>query len=256
MRIFALSDLHADFEENLQWLRNLSQQDYQQDLLVLAGDISDRLEILEQVFSVLADRFLHVSFVPGNHELWLRGNRHDCSLEKFEDVIALANDCGIETGVLALGRLSIVPLLGWYDFSFGAASRNLRLAWRDFHLCGWPERMQDEQAITEYFLSRNEPYLQHRNDFVISFSHFLPRIDVMPDRIPQDRRIVYPVLGSTRLGEQVKALGPDIHVYGHSHVNRSVMLDGIQYINNAFAYPSERRISRKALHLIHEVPGD
>ena len=74
----------------------------------------------------------------------------------------------------------------------------------------------------------------------------------MPERIPEHKRRVYPVLGSEMLGEQVRELNPDIHVYGHSHVNRSVNLDGILYVNNAFACPQEARISRKNLHCVYE----
>lgn len=72
----------------------------------------------------------------------------------------------------------------------------------------------------------------------------------MPSRIPHERRRVYPVLGSVGLGEQVKQLQPDIHIYGHSHVNQSIELDNIRYVNNAFAYPKEERIARKQLHCV------
>ncbi|MEQ8953916.1 MAG: metallophosphoesterase family protein [Gammaproteobacteria bacterium] len=75
----------------------------------------------------------------------------------------------------------------------------------------------------------------------------------MPKSIPSNRRTVYPVLGSKRLGDQVKRLQSSIHVYGHSHVNQSVEIEGTRYINNAFAYPSENRIARKALHCVYEA---
>ena len=51
---------------------------------------------------------------------------------------------------------------------------------------------------------------------------------------------------------QVKQFNPTIHVYGHSHVNQSIELDGIHYVNNAFAYPSETYIARKQLKCIFE----
>jgi hypothetical protein len=40
-------------------------------------------------------------------------------------------------------------------------------------------------------------------------------------------------------------------VYGHSHVNRDVAIDGVTYINNAFGYPRETRITAKALRCVH-----
>ena len=86
---------------------------------------------------------------------------------------------------------------------------------------------------------------------VISYSHFVPRIDLMPNRIPLERRNIYPVLGSVHLGSQVAKLKPDLHIYGHSHVNQSMVLDGIHYVNNAFGYPSELRITSKQLRCVY-----
>ena len=77
----------------------------------------------------------------------------------------------------------------------------------------------------------------------------------MPVKIPQERRLVYPVLGSVGLGDQLRRLKRDIHVYGHSHVNQSIELDNIRFVNNAFAYPGEERISRKRLHCIFAGSG-
>jgi predicted phosphodiesterase len=53
------------------------------------------------------------------------------------------------------------------------------------------------------------------------------------------------------LEQQIRLLRSDIHVYGHSHVNRRIEIGGITYINNAFGYPSETRIAAKRLLCIH-----
>ena len=82
---------------------------------------------------------------------------------------------------------------------------------------------------------------------------FLPRIDLIPDIVPKERRIIDPVLGSKSLGNQVKSLQPDIHVYGHSHINRRVEFDGTQFVNNAYGYPTEARITRKQLICVYET---
>lgn len=255
MRVFAVSDVHCDYPQNLDWVRDISSRDYRQDVLLLAGDVSDKLALLREVLQLLADRFGQVVFVPGNHELWVQNEESGCSLEKFHAVQQVCADSGVETGLCRFDGLSIVPLLGWYDFSFGAPDRHLRRAWRDFRACNWPQELHNELAITEHFLSMNVDRLDERNDCVISVSHFLPRLDVMPARIPERRRRVYPVLGSERLGVQIERLQPDLHVYGHSHVNQTVRLGGVQYVNNAFAYPDEERIARKRLLCIWDSQG-
>ncbi len=109
----------------------------------------------------------------------------------------------------------------------------------DFHAFRWPEGV-DSEAVTRWFLRRNEDVLDASTGTVISCSHFLPRIDVMPDDIPQNHRLLYPVLGAAQLDGHVRRLNAAVHVYGHSHVNRDVVLDGTRYINNALGYPTER----------------
>ena len=74
----------------------------------------------------------------------------------------------------------------------------------------------------------------------------------MPAFIPKAQRVLYPVLGSVQLEGQLRRLNPDIHVYGHSHVNRQVETDGVSYINNAFGYPRETWTTSKQLLCIHE----
>ena len=73
MRVFATSDLHTDYKENLRWLNELSDSAYRSDALIVAGDISDRLEVIRETLQLLRARFRHVFFTPGNHELWVRG---------------------------------------------------------------------------------------------------------------------------------------------------------------------------------------
>lgn len=256
MRFFALSDIHVDYPENLLWIEAIDNDAYRDDVLILAGDATDDLVLLARVFRELRLKFGSVLFVPGNHELWLREEDVDCSLEKFSVIKKLCKSLGVETDVTHFGEVSIVPLYSWYDFSFGQPGRHLLRAWRDFRECRWPEFLSGAEAISNHFLAMNSDRLMVTNDKVISFSHFVPRIDLMPERIPEKRRIVYPVLGSESLGKQVAQLNPDIHIYGHSHVNRDIVVDDICYINNAFAYPSEERISRKKLHCVLDTSND
>ncbi|MDA0689028.1 MAG: metallophosphoesterase [Proteobacteria bacterium] len=253
MRLYTVSDLHVDYAENLGWVRSLSGEDYSGDRLILAGDITDDMELLRSVLSGFAATFKSVHFVPGNHELWIDRGDYACSLEKFEAVLELCRELDVHVDPYHDERLSVLPLFSWYDFSFGEPGVYLRRAWRDFRACEWPEHLADTGELSEYFLEKNLANLQVENELVVSFSHFLPRIDVMPDRIPEKRRKVYPVLGSMKLGEQVRQLKPDIHIYGHSHVNQQIELEGTTYINNAYAYPKEDRIARKALHCVAEL---
>lgn len=252
MRVFAVSDIHVDFDENARWLADLSSGEYRDDVLILAGDVSDFIARLEWTLGLLAARFRRVLFVPGNHELWVTRDvsvKRYTSLEKFEHIRTVVERSGASMQPQVIDRVLIVPLLGWYDYSFGSPGTKLLEGWMDYHACQWPAHFQ-VQDVAAHFQALNRPPPRHEG-MRISFSHFLPRIDVMPTYIPQEKRFLYPVLGSTKLEEQIRALGSRIHVYGHSHVNRQIEIDGVTYINNAFGYPEETRIAAKQLLCIY-----
>lgn len=252
MRIFTVSDLHIDYKENAQWLNSLSLDDYQDDILILAGDISDNAPLLEHCFKQLSQRFHKVLYVPGNHDLWVTRSPQKDSLEKFAFVQMLAQQSDIGMHEYRQEGLSIVPLLGWYDYSFGTPSDHLKKSWSDFYACKWPHGFT-EKEITEFFIKKNQPLLAVQNNTVITFSHFLPRIDLMPQSIPNKYHFLYPALGSTLIEKQIREIQPKIHIYGHSHINQSVLKENIYYINNAFGTPSESRIALKKLLCIFEI---
>jgi len=254
MRIFALSDVHVDYDANMQWINSLSQVEYVNDVLILAGDISDSAARLERCLNQFARRFRKLLFVPGNHDLWvIRDDKHRNSLDKFRSVCEIAARSGASTAPYHHGRMTIVPLLGWYDYTFGTPETELEGAWMDFYACRWSQAwtMKD---VTQHFLRMNNYQRRDNEEIILSFSHFVPRIDVMPQYLPDFSQKLFPVLGSSRLEQQVRQLRSDMHIYGHSHINRRVKLDGTLYINNAFGYPNETNITAKELVCAYECP--
>lgn len=252
LKIFAISDLHTDYIENRLWLESLSLTAYRNDVLILAGDITHHHQKMDQTFRELRRRFAEVVYVPGNHDLWVTpGTQTTDSIGKLDVVRTLAANCGVQMKPLHLGGVSIVPLYSWYDFSFGLPNSDIVASWADFSVCVWPLGFHPSK-ITRFFLDMNEEALSVKNEFIISLSHFLPRIDLMPSYIPVSRREIYPVLGTALLEQQIRRLGSRIHIYGHSHVNAEVEKDGVLYINNAFGYPYETSITAKRLEIIHE----
>lgn len=253
MRVFALSDVHVDFDANAQWVESLSREEYRQDVLILAGDVSDSLPRLQRCLEAFAERFARVFFVPGNHDLWVvRDQLPGNSLDKFDRVQAMARNCGATVDAEIVDGVAIVPLLGWYDGSFGQPGPELKGIWMDFHACRWPQGWTTAE-VADHFMGLDPEPPQGPRAVTISFSHFMPRLDLMPGFIPPSRRQIYPVLGSRRLDERIRGIGADIHVYGHSHLNRDVVIDGIHYVNNAFAYPYEEAIAARALKCIYRT---
>ena len=252
LKVYTVSDIHVDHKENLRKITDISQIDYQKDILIVAGDISSRLDRVRHVFSLFKERFREVLFVPGNHDLWVRDKSADDSIEKFDRIMEMAAQMGVLTQPAHFGSLSVIPFLGWYDYSFGSPSEKLSGLWMDHKACAWPDGF-DERRVTDFFIEKNQDHLKIKNRFIITFSHFLPRIDIMPSIIPKEHQKLYPVLGSARLEAQIREINSDIHVFGHSHVNLKKEMDGTVYINNAFGYPYEKLVTGKKLLFIHEM---
>ena len=258
MRIFAISDLHVDYKENMVWVRQLSDVDFLDDVLVLAGDVSDRQDRMAEVLACLKQKYARVFFVPGNHDLWVRPKEQSDSLRKFQALMALCDELEIDTSPQDLGNVQIVPLLSWYEKPEESADSLywvkegedplLRL-WSDNRLICWPE---SEDPIAHYMLSKNGVN-ENYDKPVISFSHFLPRQDLIfgsaskPAVSRPLRKDPHPkfnfsrVAGTAALDRQIRKLGSGLHIYGHQHRNRCRVVDGITYISHCLGYARERK---------------
>lgn len=87
MRVYAISDLHTDYEANMEWVRSLSSSLYQPHTLIVAGDVANSLETFTTTMRILKEKFQHVFFVAGNHDLW-------CKSTEGQDVSNIQH-CGV-----------------------------------------------------------------------------------------------------------------------------------------------------------------
>jgi hypothetical protein len=267
MRIFALSDLHVDYPENLAWLVSLSRADYTEDALLVAGDISHDEDLLCRAMETLRSRFRSVFFVPGNHDVWLRGSGHVDSLNKFHALMARCRALGVETAAQRADAIGpwIVPLHAWYVQPHeGAESlyvekegEDLQLRmWADKRAVRWP-RFEGHPGPASYFLSLNDYAMPDDPQApVITFSHFLPRPELMfwteeefaatglAPVDPQPRFNFSRVAGCRALDHQLRDFGSKLHVYGHQHRNRDRLIDGVRYVSHCLGYPREREQGR------------
>ena len=265
MRLFIISDIHIDFEENSIWLQRLSHQEYTEDALILAGDITHDPNNLQNMLADLRRRFARLFFVPGNHDLWLNNGNFNDSLEKLEHVLSLCREADITIEPQRTGEAGdpsavwVVPLLSWYaqphegeDTLYlhkpGEDADNRM--WADNYYIRWPF---NDVGPSAYFYQNTRSIVDQKYDApVISFSHFLPRQDVMfsenrqrdLERIRKfDRNPPFNfsrVAGSTLIEKQIRRLKSVIHVYGHQHINRDRTIDGVRYIAHCLGYPNER----------------
>lgn len=237
MRILAISDLHTDFMENWQLVEQIPETLYREDVLIVAGDIADRTEVIKRTLSLLRSRFKMVLYTPGNHELWVRNRKYD-SVEKLFRVLTLCQNLDIQTAPAKVNDIWIVPLFSWYDLEFdsGPADNELE-GWADFYYCKWPQGIRQ---VYKYLTDLNLPNIKSYDGPVISFSHFLPRIELLPTREKLKFKGLAKVAGCRLIERQIRELRSVTHVFGHSHINRDWEIEGVRYVQNALSYPRER----------------
>jgi len=262
MRILAISDLHVDYRENRDWLAQISNADHRQDVLVLAGDLTDKRDLLERTLESLRPKFAQLFFVPGNHELWDRERAYRDAIAKFEHILERCAALDVCTEPRVVDGVRIVPLFSWYarpeegpDSLFREKAREdpARTAWADDYFVRWPT-FDIKGGPAAHFLARNETRLAYNEGQpTVSFSHFLPRSDLMmrtaaeteregpaiPDANPHFN--FSRVAGTAALDRQIRRLRPAVHVYGHQHRNRWREVDGVRYVSHCLGYPGERQ---------------
>ena len=268
-RIFAISDIHVDYAANMNRVLGLSSFDFVDDLLIVAGDVSDSLTRLERVFSALKSKFAEVVFVPGNHELWIRNDEFPSSIEKFFAVLECCDNQGIHYKPVQFGSKNgvwIVPLFSWYRsdpddlntlFMAKEGEDNRRFRWGDDRFCRWPEEIRPP---ADWFSERNRKTVcRIYENPVLSVSHVLPRRELLFHDVDFARRFsdgtgmlpLHPkdphpyfnfsrVAGCGMLERDIRRLGSRMHVYGHQHRNRNRLIAGIQYVSHCLGNLKEQ----------------
>jgi len=279
-RVWAVSDIHTDAKENLEFMERLDSQAYAADALIVAGDISDDLAVVRRTLRGLRAKFARVFFVPGNHDLWVaRQHNVDGCIDSLQKLRALERICteeGVDTRPQRLlaangagvSDLWILPVISWHCRSFDEEP-DLDSRWQgipraehvcsDYRLCKWPKSLdQTTDSVAVHLDKMNDDWIQDLEEpefsrlsslaagcrepgsAVITFSHFLPRIELLPEK----RYLYFPVLaqfvGSPPLGRRLKRLRPDVHVFGHTHFGWDQEIDGVRYLSPPVGMPRER----------------
>lgn len=197
-----------------------------------------------KVLRLVREKFLHVFYVPGNHEMWIQ-KMHEkdadeaqereaiCndSIEKFFHIQSLCDKLGVHTLPTFVGQgpecVLVMPLFSWYNAQFGDGKASPDLEAFDLQ-CLWPshvapeERGSQQPSIETFFSSLNTCALERLAHWreqelqftTLSLSHFIP----FPEVFPGFKQLRC-VMGSPQLGSQVTTCRSSVHVFGHSHIS-------------------------------------
>jgi len=176
--------------------------------------------------------------------------------------------------------LIVFPLLSWYhagwdkepelthpDYLAVEEVMPFTRKWGDFSMCSWGDIVnqtdfcsisKDNTILAEKFAEINEPFLYKKmsspiiknDDTIISFSHFLPRQELCPEKRFLLEPLLAKVVGSDFLEAQIRRLNPHLHLFGHTHIPIDLELEGIRYIQWPKGYFREADKQCAAMHRI------
>lgn len=248
VKLFAISDLHAQHGENWAALQQLPP--YPDDWLIVAGDVAETTARFEAVIALLTDRFTRVIWTPGNHDLWtmpqepeLRGE------EKYTHLVEICRRHGALTPEDAYARwpggAAIAPVFTLYDYSFRPPEVALEtaVAWAGetgiscadellLHPTPYPSR----QAWCAARVRHTEAKLATISDPIILVNHFTLRQDLLRlRRIPR-----FSLWCGTTLTANWHTRYPiQVVIYGHLHMRGTHFRQGVRYEEVSLGYPRQ-----------------
>lgn len=258
-RLLATSDLHANRAENEALVRELVPT-HPDDWLIVAGDVGDRVATTVWALELLADRFARVFWVPGNHELWTPPG-DDVALTgvaRYEHLVSVARSSGVLTPEDEWpvwegpgGPALVCPLFLLYDYSVRPPSI--------------PQTATAEEALaaareagvvaTDEILMGHDPHPGAAAWCAERLALTRARLDARPPGLPTvlinhwpltpepTRVLRHPEFalwcGTTATADWHRRYDATAVVYGHLHIPRTIVEDGVRFEEVSVGYPPE-----------------
>jgi 3',5'-cyclic AMP phosphodiesterase CpdA len=254
-RVLAISDLHVGYAANRAALADVPGSP--DDWLIVAGDIGERIEQVEETIAILRPRYGGLIWVPGNHELWsMRSDGVAVGAAKYERLVALCRRHGVLTPedeypvVESEGaRYRLVPLFLLYDYTFrppGIASAEAAIAWAaetgvvctDEALLS-PAPFPSREAWCRERVALTRARLDALDDTpMVLINHFPLRAElaVLP-AIP--RFSIW--CGTTSTEDWHTRYPVAAVVYGHLHIRATRWIDGVRFEEVSLGAPGQWR---------------
>lgn len=256
--LYAVSDLHVSYAENLRLVEGL-RPGSPADWLIVAGDVGERLAAVEATLRLLRGRFAKVIWAPGNHELWTRADdpvqlrgarRYDRLVEMCREIDVLTPEDEYAVWHGEDGPAVVAPLFLLYDYSFRAPGtttkqESLAYAYRTGVVCTderllhpdpYPDRESwcaDRVARTERRLAAIDPALP-----TVLVTHWpLHRHPTEVLRYPEFAQWC----GTELTADWHLRFRATAAVYGHLHIPRTTWQDGVRFEEVSLGYPREWR---------------
>jgi 3',5'-cyclic AMP phosphodiesterase CpdA len=255
--LYATSDIHVRHPDNraiVEAMRPTSDDDW----LLVVGDVGEYAAEVRWALELLASRFAQVVWVPGNHELWTP-SRDPVALRgvaRYWHLVDLCRRLGVLTPEDPYpvwdgpgGPVVITPLFVLYDYTFRPAGTStkaeaLAYAYSTGIVCS------DEQLL------HPDPYPTIDDWCRARVALTEKRLDALPADGPPPllvshfplvreptRVLRYPEFaqwcGTELTADWHRRYRAAAAVYGHLHIPRTTVYDGVRFEEVSLGYPRE-----------------
>lgn len=239
MTIQYMSDLHLEFKDNVEFLRQLPMK-ATGDILILAGDTMylDNDEMRHSDFiRWAADNYERVILIPGNHEYYgdhdLKADESSWELKLYSNVSYYNNK------VITIGDTDIILSTLW-SYIPVENRQPIRYFLNDFHRISYKGR---DFTTDDYNLEHSESLAflksaiagskaRHR----IVVTHHVPTRYCTPKKLLVIRDGTLSDAFTVDLTEYIDSAQIDYWIYGHSHVNLGVTIGRTKVTSNQLGY--------------------
>ena len=279
--LLATSDLHVNRDDNSALVRDLRPQ-HPDDWLIVAGDVGDRVDSVAWTLELLASRFATVIWVPGNHELWTPPSDEVTLVgpARYEHLVTVARGLGVLTPEDPWpvweglgGPVRVCPMFVLYDYSVRPPSMPAELS----NAAVLEQAREAGVVCTDEFLMRCDPHPDAAAWCAERLATTRARLEqaraerALPTVLvnhwpltPEPTRILwYPEFalwcGTTATADWHRRHDAACVVYGHLHIPRTTVEDGVRFEEVSVGYPREWQrhgLIRGPLRTILPAPDD
>ena len=238
MKLRILSDLHTEFwkGESLEYKKRFFVQDWtnqQNDVLILAGDISVGPAKLKFTLEYFSEYSNHVIYIPGNHEYY------GYNLESYKDLKLPSNVHFLNPGWIKLEDVTFIAATLWTDFhndpiaAFDASRgitdfKRIKTKHEPFRFT--PKDCQNLHVKERKFILDAYKSLPGRK---VIITHFIPHETLITPYWQQHGGLLNKYFAPNM---DLEYLQPEVWVFGHTHDCSDQVIGNTRFVANPFGY--------------------
>lgn len=245
--LWAVSDLHINSPGNREAVAEFVRPNHPADWLIVAGDVAEDADTVLGALRGLAERFETVIWVPGNHELYSRGDDSLKGRNKYKYLVEGCRKIGVltpEDPYVTFAGHTIVPLFTLYDHSWrtsGTTPEEAIAAAEESSVV-----LTDHYAIAPFVdipvwcrerLSYTVRRLSHVEGPTILINHWPLVREAMEKVVHQEIGLWSGTRHTQSWPRRYKAT---CVIYGHLHIPIDICVEDVTHAEVSLGYPRDR----------------